>query len=220
MDKSISQDIVYDLGDLDKQTKITQARYNRLAPVYDLMELATERSAFQDWREQFWSHLTPGRILEVGVGTGKNMPYYPKGAEVTAIDLSEGMLSRAKKRAEILGIDAALHLMDVQRLAFPRGTFDSAVSTFVFCSVPIPVKGLQELSRVVKPGSDIWLLEHIRIDKPVIGSLVDLANPLVVRLMGANINRQTVENVKRAGLHILEVEDLLGDLVKLIHART
>lgn len=204
---------------MDHQTKLTQSRYNRLAPVYDLMEWPTERSAFQGWREQLWSLLPPGRILEVGVGTGKNMPYYPKGAKVTAIDLSEGMLSRAKQRAEALTINAELRLMDVQRLAFPGGTFDAAVATFVFCSVPIPLKGLQELGRVVKPGNDIWLLEHVRIDKPVIGPLMDLANPLVVRMMGANINRQTINNLKRANLHILEVKDLLGDLVKLIHAR-
>jgi phosphatidylethanolamine/phosphatidyl-N-methylethanolamine N-methyltransferase len=204
---------------MDHQTKITQSRYNRLAPVYDLMEWVTERSAFQGWRRDLWSRLPPGRILEVGVGTGKNIPYYPEDAKVTAIDLSEGMLSRAKQRAEILGIDADLRLMDVRRLAFPKGTFDAAVATFVFCSVPLPVEGLQELGRAVKPGSELWFLEHVRIDKPVIGPLMDLANPLVVRMMGANINRQTVENVKRAGLTILEVEDLSGDLVKLIHAR-
>ena len=204
---------------MDHLTKTTQARYNRLAPVYDLMEWVTECSAFQGWRRDLWSRLPPGRILEVGVGTGKNMPYYPEDAKVTAIDLSEGMLSRAKQRAEILGIDADLRLMDVRRLAFPKGTFDAAVATFVFCSVPLPVKGLQELGRAVKPGGELWFLEHVRIDKPVIGPLMDLANPLVVRMMGANINRQTVENVKRAGLTILEVEDLSGDLVKLIHAR-
>lgn len=205
--------------DIDRQTVATKARYNRIAPVYDLMEWFTERSAFQEWRQDLWSRLPDGRILEVGVGTGKNIPYYPKGAQVTAIDLSEGMLAKARRRAADLGIDIDLRLMDVQRLAFAQGTFDAAVATFVFCSVPIPVKGLRELGRAVKPGGDIWLLEHVRINKPVVGPLMDLANPLVVRIMGANINRQTVENVKRAGLHILNVEDLKGDLVKLIHAR-
>lgn len=205
--------------DTDRQTAATKARYNRIAPVYDLMEWFTERSAFQEWRRDLWSRLPAGRILEVGVGTGKNMSHYPKGAQVTAIDLSEGMLARAQRRAEELGVDVDLRLMDVQRLAFPRDTFEAAVATFVFCSVPIPVKGLRELGRAVRPGGDIWLLEHVRINKPVVGALMDLANPLVVRMMGANINRQTVENVKRAGLHIVNVEDLKGDLVKLIHAR-
>ena len=129
------------------------------------------------------------------------------------------MLAKARQRAANLDINVDLRYMDVQRLAFPEVTFDAAVATFVFCSVPVPVKGFKEIGRVVKPGGDIWLLEHVRINRPVVGTLMDLANPLVVRMMGANINRQTVENVKRAGLQILEVEDLKGDLVKLIHAR-
>lgn len=205
--------------EIDRETAATKARYNRIAPVYDLMEWFTERSAFQEWRRELWSRLPDGRILEVGVGTGKNMPFYPPDAQVTAIDLSEGMLSQARRRAQELDIEVDLRHMDVQRLAFPRDTFDAAVATFVFCSVPIPVKGLQEIARTVKPGGDIWLLEHVRINKPVVGNLMDLANPLVVRMMGANINRQTVENVKLSGLHILNVEELRGELIKLIHAQ-
>ena len=219
MNESALPSVEFEPEDIDHQTAATQARYNRIAPVYDLMEWFTERSTFQEWRRDLWSRLPAGRILEVGVGTGKNMPYYPRGAQVTAIDLSEGMLARAQRRAEGLDTDVDLRHMDVQRLAFPRDTFEAAVATFVFCSVPIPVKGLRELGRAVRPGGDILLLEHVRINKPVVGPLMDLANPLVVRMMGANINRQTVENVKLAGLQILTVEDLKGDLVKLIHAR-
>jgi phosphatidylethanolamine/phosphatidyl-N-methylethanolamine N-methyltransferase len=102
------------------------------------MEWFTERSAFQEWRRELWSRLPDEHILGVGVGTGKKMPFYPPGAQVTAIDLSEGMLSQAQRRAEKLDIEVDLRHMDVQRLAFPRDTFDAAVTTFVFCSVPIP----------------------------------------------------------------------------------
>ncbi len=205
--------------DLDRETAATKARYDRIAPFYDMMEWVTERSAFQAWREDLWSRIPPGRILEVGVGTGKNMPYYPVGAQVTAIDLSDRMLARAEQRAKESGIEADLRHMDVQDLDFPDDTFDAAVATFVFCSVPIAVRGLRELGRVVKPEGDIWLLEHVRVNKPVIGPLMDVMNPVEVRVMGANINRQTVENVKQAGLEIVDVEDLRGELVKLIHAR-
>ena len=153
------------------------------------------------------------------MGTGKNLPYYPEDAEVTAIDLSDRMLEQARQRAESLGLDVDLRQMDAQALTFENDTFDAAVATFVFCSVPDPVQGLRELSRVTKPDGDIWLLEHVRINKPVIGPLMDLLNPVVVRLMGPNINRQTADNVQRAGLTIVDVEHLSGELVKLIYAR-
>lgn len=196
----------------------TIKRYNRIAPVYDLTEWFVEKAAFQAWRKKLWSQVEPGKILEVGVGTGKNIPYYPFESDVTAIDISEGMMSSAKKRAKEASEPVELQMMDVQSLSYPDNTFDSAVATFVFCSVPIPIAGLRELKRVVKPEGDIWLLEHVRINKPGIGLLMDIMNPFIVRVMGANINRKTVENVKASGLNILEVEHLQGELVKLIHA--
>jgi ubiquinone/menaquinone biosynthesis C-methylase UbiE len=159
-------------------------------------------------------------VLEVGVGTGKNMPYYPADAEMTAVDLSDRMLAQARRRAAREGVDVELHEMDAQNLRFEENSFDVAVATFVFCSVPDPVRGLRELGRVVRPEGRIVLLEHVRIDRPIIGRLMDLLNPIVVRILGANINRRTVDNVRRAGLTIEQVEDLgpMG-LVKLIVAR-
>jgi ubiquinone/menaquinone biosynthesis C-methylase UbiE len=85
--------------------------------------------------------------------------------------------------------------MDVQALTFPDDDFDAAVATCVFCSVPDPVRGLQELARVVKPDRRILLLDHVRIDQPLIGAIMDGLNPLIVRMWGANINRRTTENV-------------------------
>lgn len=205
--------------EIDYQTAVTKSRYDRIAPFYDLMEWFTERAAFREWRRLLWSRVPAGRVLEVGVGTGKNMPFYPSGARITAVDLSKRMLQRAETRAREMGLDVELQQMDAQHLTFPDDTFDAAVTTFVFCSVPDPVRGLRELARVVRPDGDIWLLEHVRVDRPLVGPLMDLLNPVVVRIVGANINRQTIENVRRAGLEIVDVENLRGDLVKLIHAK-
>jgi len=221
----------------EKATALTRARYQRLSAIYDLMEGMAE-ARYRPWREKLWalaayaphSGVEGPRVLEVGVGTGKNMPYWPKGVQtlapparagVTAIDLTPGMLEIAHRRATRLGLIADLGLGDVQALGFPDAGFDTAVATFVFCSVPDPMLGLRELGRVVRPGGQVLLLEHMRSANPLLGALMDFVNPLVVRLMGANINRRTVENVQAAGLQIESVEDLgMGGIFKLIVARS
>jgi ubiquinone/menaquinone biosynthesis C-methylase UbiE len=204
----------------NQETTRTEARYDRVAPIYDLMEMLPEQQ-FRTWREKLWARVPEGRVLEAGVGTGKNFPYHPPGVEVVGIDISQRMLHRAQRRAEELGKTLELHQMDAQRLDFPDDSFDAAVATFVFCSVPDAVQGLRELGRVVKPEGRIFLLEHVRINEPeVIGRLMDLVDPLVLRLMGPHINRRTEQNVRRAGLQVERVEALAPlDLVKLIVAR-
>lgn len=206
---------------IDDETATTKKRYNRIAPLYDIMEWFTENVAFNRWRQMVWSQTPAGRILEVGVGTGKNFPYHPPQAAVTGIDLSDRMLARARQKAKATGRTIDLQEMDAQHLDFPDNSFDAAVATFVFCSVPNPARGLQELARVVKPGGKIILLEHVRIDRPaLLGKLMDWLDPLVVRIMGAHINRRTAETVAGAGLLPEQVTALArGGLVRLIVAR-
>ncbi len=202
------------------ETARTRARYDRIAALYDRMEALAERRRFGPWREALWAGVPAGEVLEVGVGTGKNFPYHPPGARVTGIDLSPRMLERARRRARELGREMELRLGDVQDLPFPDDAFDAAVATFVFCSVPDPVLGLEELRRVVRPGGTLHLLEHVRIDRPLLGALMDLLDPIVVRMVGAHINRQTLENVRRAGWQVEEVTPLAPfNLVLRIRAR-
>lgn len=188
---------------IDRETIMTRRRYDRLAAIYDLRTYMAEEYLFKKFRQLLWSRIKPGRVLELGVGTGANIPYYPQECQVTGVGLSEQMLARAKRRAEKLGITIDLQIMDAQRLNFPDGSFDAAVTTCVFCSAPNPVQGMRELGRVVKP---------------FIGPLMDFANPLMVRMMGANMSRRTVENAKLAGLEIETIDNLAGTMFRLIHA--
>jgi len=197
-------------------SKRISRRYDRLAFFYDFMEAPIEKSRFASWRKRLTDRITGDRVLEAGVGTGKNLPYYPSGVHVTAIDFSAKMLNRARKVAADLRQEVDLLEMDVQFLAFPDNSFDTVFATFVFCSVPDPVRGLRELRRVCRPGGRLILLEHMRPENPFPGILFDFINPMVVRMMGANINRRTMDNIHKAGWKVQLMENLSSDIVRWI----
>jgi len=197
----------------------TRNRYDRLAPVYDLFEAVMESWRFARWRARLTESIRGPRALEAGVGTGKNIEFYPQGVDITGIDFSPRMLQRARKRAKKMGARVDLMEMDVQQLRFPDHSFDTVFATFVFCSVPDPVQGLMELRRVCKPDGRLLLIEHMRPENPFLAGLFDFLAPVVVRITGANINRKTLENIRRAGWRIETEEHLSGDIVRRIVAR-
>jgi len=203
----------------DKATEIAKRRYNRIAPFYDFMEELIERSRYKKWRELLWSKAEGTHILEIGVGTGKNFSYYPAGAEITGVDFSEKMLKRAKDKANRHKVKVHLQQMDVQNLQFEDNTFDTVVASFVFCSVPDPIRGLMEVKRVCKPRGKVVLLEHMLSANRILAWLMNLVNTLVVRIVGVNINRRTVENVIKGGLMVEQVTELGAGIFKLIEAR-
>jgi phosphatidylethanolamine/phosphatidyl-N-methylethanolamine N-methyltransferase len=205
------------MADLDA-TRTVQRRYRRIASVYDKQEALPERLLFARLRRSLWSKVRGQRVLEVGVGTGKNAAYYPADARMVAIDLVPEMATRAARRITESDARADVALMDAQSLAFKDGSFDTVIATFVFCSVPDPVAGLRELRRVLRPDGQLLLLEHVRAEQPLVGALMDLLNPVATRMMGANINRRTVDNVKAAGFELTGVAKHAG-IIRLIEAK-
>ena len=200
---------------MQSHTEIIKRRYNRTSRFYDMMDRMIKESVRKKAIK-----MAKGKVLEVGVGTGKNLAYYPPDCQVIGIDFSPGMLSKAREKVKLLGLkNVDLIEMDAQNLAFSDDTFDTVVATCVFCSVPDPIKGLQEVKRVCKPDGQIIFYEHVRSNNPVLGFLMDLLNPVTVTMVGANINRRTVENIKEAGIAIKDIENVGGKILKLIIAQ-
>ncbi len=196
----------------------TKHRYNRIAPFFDSLSAVAEGLFIKQWREILWRKIEGQHILEVGVGTGKNFPFYPANTQITAIDFSEKMLLLAEKKKHRKNISVALDLMDVQSLCYADNSFDTVIATFVFCSVPHPVKGLQELYRVCKPGGQVLLLEHVLSDNPIMASMMQIMNPLISAVCGGNINRQTVKVIQSCGFEKVRLDPASGNMIKLIQA--
>jgi len=193
-------------------------RYDRLAPWFDSLEGFLEGLFFRRLRKMLWVQATGKHILEVGVGTGKNFGFYPRAAHITAIDFSPKMLAQAQRKKDRKQVDVELALMDVQTICYADNSFDTVVASFVFCSVPLPRKGLKELHRVLKPGGQLLLLEHVLSSNKFKAGLMNAINPLVVRLFGANINRQTIKNVQACPFQQIFVDPASSDMIKLIRA--
>ena len=198
---------------------VIKKRYDRMAPYFDGMEAVMEGLFFKNWRKKLWAKVDGYHILEVGVGTGKNFDFYPADAQTTALDFSQEMLKQATQKKARKNISVELNLMDVQSLSFADNSFDTVIGSFVFCSVPLPVKGLKELYRVCKPGGQVLLLEHVLSSKPALARVMNFINPAIVALVGANINRNTVKNVKACGFATVRIDECSGDIIKLIEAR-
>ncbi|HIH15313.1 MAG TPA: class I SAM-dependent methyltransferase [Nanoarchaeota archaeon] len=198
-------------------TKNIQERYDRFARVYDFFEYPIERLFFARIRRETLSPLK-GKVLEIGVGTGKNLPYYNwKNIEYTGIDFSKNMLEMAKRKNFS---KAKMVYMDAQDMDFKENSFDYIVTTFVLCSIPDPVKALKEMQRVIKKEGKIIMVEHVRSKNPLLAFWQDIHNPLTKFFFGSNINRDTKGNIKKSGLHIIKEESLaLGDIFRRFEAK-
>jgi ubiquinone/menaquinone biosynthesis C-methylase UbiE len=167
----------------------TLDRYQRIARFYDLLDLPFEYRRYRRIRPLLFDGLS-GRILDAGVGTGRNMPFYPRQASVVGIDLSPAMLARAARRKVHTGARIELRQMDVTQLDFPTASFDAAVATFLFCVLANELQepALRELHRVVRPGGTIRLLEYVRPHGRLRQLSVSLWEPWVAWAYGAGFD--------------------------------
>ena len=195
-------------------------RYQRIATLYDLLDFPFEYGRYRKLRPLLFEGLS-GRILDAGVGTGRNIPFYPPNADIVGIDFSPAMLARAQRRARTFGSNVRFRRMDVTQLAFPDNHFDSGIASFLFCVLPDEqqLSGLKELRRVVKPGGLIRLLEYTRPRSGLRRFVTRLWQPWVTWAYGASFDRQTERYVPEAGLDVVESRFVADDVLKLITAR-
>ncbi|HZT86357.1 MAG TPA: class I SAM-dependent methyltransferase [Stellaceae bacterium] len=196
------------------------ARYQRIAPFYDLLDLPFERRRYRALRPMLFGDLS-GRLLDAGIGTGRNCEFYPPGATVSGIDSSPAMLARARDRCPTLAAAGRLFQMDVTALKFPAGSFDAAIASFLFCVLPdhLQVPALRELGRVVKPGGIIRLLEYVRPQGRLRRLVSRIWQPWIHWAYGASFDRQTEAHVPAAGLELVESRYVVDDLLKLLTIR-
>jgi len=168
--------------DVALEKRQVERAYELLAPVYDFVfdwifapgrtaaieQLALERS---------------DSILEVGIGTGLNLPLYPATCRLTGIDLSQEMLDKAVERVQTLAMpNVILKVMDATSMSFGDNEFDKVVATYTISAVPDPVAVLREMRRVVKPGGILVILNHFRSERRVTGWIEDMLAPVCTRL--------------------------------------
>ena len=198
----------------------TLRRYQRIARYYDLLDLPFERRRYRALRPLLFQGLG-GRLLDAGIGTGRNCAFYPPEAVVSGIDLSPAMLERARRRCPTLAAAGRLYQMDVAHLDFPAAFFDAVVATFLFCVLPSKqqVPALRELRRVVRPGGLIRMLEYVRPSGRLRRIIARIWQPWIAWAYGAGFDRETEQHVRQAGLELVESRFVIDDLVKMITAR-
>jgi ubiquinone/menaquinone biosynthesis C-methylase UbiE len=176
-------------------------KYDRFAQWFDLVEGVPDLLGVRKLRQRVLRQAS-GRVLEVAVGTGKNLRYYPRGCQIIAVDLSREMLNIARKRAGKLSIDVSLLLGDAQALPFFDHSFDTVVSSLSTCTFPEPVIALQEMARVCRKDGRVLLVEHGRSNREWLARWQDRHADQFAKPLGCHWNRQPLELVGQAGLKV------------------
>jgi ubiquinone/menaquinone biosynthesis C-methylase UbiE len=193
--------------------------YDARARRYDRTVGLAENLMLGDFRQRFGALMT-GRTLEIGVGSGLNLPHYtPAVAACVGLDLSAGMLAVAQERAASLGLPIRLVQGDAERLPFADSAFDTVGVSLALCTVPDPARALREMSRVCRPDGRIVLLEHVLSPHLPVAALERLLTPLQVRTIGCHLDRETIETARREGLRVESEEARRLGVFRLAVAR-
>lgn len=198
-------------------TKEISEKYNQFARWYDWVEGVFDLLGVSRLRRRLLQRAS-GKVLEVAVGTGKNLRYYPANCQVTVVDISKQMLKIAQKRAAKLRMDASFLLTDAESLPFPDKSFDTVVSSLSTCTFPSPLVALQEMTRVCRTKGKILLLEHGRSDREWMGRWLDRRADRHAKQLGCHWNREPLELVREASLNVVEAQRVFFGIFHEIQA--
>lgn len=197
-----------------------QRLYQRIAPFYDTLDFFGETFNQRRVRPQLLDGLS-GRLLDAGVGTGRNIPFYPPGSEVVGMDLSRAMLRRAARRRHRFAAPLDLVAANICQAPFADAVFDAAVATFLFCVLDDAdqVPALRELARVCRRGGEIRILDYVLPEEPRRQRAARRLAPVIQVLFGASVERNTEQYVAAAGLAVAERRMVAGDYCRLLVLR-
>jgi ubiquinone/menaquinone biosynthesis C-methylase UbiE len=204
--------------DVASETERVRSIQDKTAPRYDRQMSFFDRVLFADGRQWACSQ-TRGEVLEIAVGTGRNLAHYPAGARLTGIELSDEMLAIARRRATDLGIDADLRRGDAQALEFADDSFDTVVITLALCTIPDDRGAVREVRRVLRPGGRLVLLEHVRSPAAPVRAVQRLLDPLSVRFEADHLVRDPLDYLAAEGFEIEAVQRLKWGIVERVTAR-
>ncbi|MFD0048940.1 class I SAM-dependent methyltransferase [Actinomycetes bacterium NPDC127524] len=154
-----------------------------------------------------------GSVLEIGSGTGTNFPYYSEDVKVIAIEPSQDMIDRSKKKKDRSAANIQIQKESAETLPFQDGTFDTVVATLVLCTIPDPEQSLKEMKRVCKAGGRILVFEHVKMDNPLLYKIQMRLTPYWKRICdGCCLDRDTEKTIKEVGFDIVEKKEFYNGL--------
>ena len=200
------------------ETERVRRIWEKLAPRYDKDIMRFEKILFSGGREWVCSQAR-GEVIDIGVGTGRNLEHYPKGIRLTGIDISAPMLDIARQRASRLGREVDLREGDAQALEFANANFDTVVFTLSLCSIPDDGKAISEAKRVLRPGGQLLLLEHVASPRWLVRTVQRLLDWITVRTVGDHLVRDPLVHVQAQGFEVERMDRLKWGIVERVAAR-